>query len=163
VSTAQVRYRWIIGNHLHFTGGIEEPDSQISSPTGGAKQTFPHLTLRARYEAFWGHVHLAGVLRQLAVNDGAGADDHTGGYVGYTHYWAPTLSSTEVAGWLEMDNESFQAATAFRKSEYCSANLIWNPYGSLNVGAWRCCTASTRYSMVRRATTPECSSPPSTV
>ena len=57
-----------------------------------------------------------------------------GGYVGYTHYWNPKLRSTGVVGWLEMDNESFQPPDAFRKSEYYSANLIWNPLGSLNVG-----------------------------
>ena len=32
-------------------------------------------------------------------------------------------------------NKSFQSPTSFKQSEYYSANLIWNPYGSLNVGA----------------------------
>lgn len=58
-----------------------------------------------------------------------------GGYAGYTHYWTPKLRSTGVIGYLGMSNKSFQSPTSFKQSEYYSANLIWNPYGSLNVGA----------------------------
>ena len=58
-----------------------------------------------------------------------------GAYAGYTHYWTPKLRSTGVIGWLGMNNKSFQSPTSFKESQYYSANLIWNPYGSLNVGA----------------------------
>ncbi len=34
-----------------------------------------------------------------------------------------------------MNNRSFQALTAFSSSQYYSLNFIWNPAGSLNVGA----------------------------
>ncbi|MFO1395421.1 MAG: DcaP family trimeric outer membrane transporter, partial [Steroidobacteraceae bacterium] len=57
-----------------------------------------------------------------------------GGYAGYTHYWTPKLRSTAVVNYLGMNNKSWQAATAFSNSQYYSANLIWNPAGSLNVG-----------------------------
>ncbi len=57
-----------------------------------------------------------------------------GGYAGYTHYWNPKLRSTAVAGYLGMNNKSFQAANAFDNSQYYSANVIWNPAGSLNLG-----------------------------
>lgn len=58
-----------------------------------------------------------------------------GGYAGYTHYWTSKLRSTGVIGYLGMNNKSFQAPTSFKDSQYYSANLIWNPAGSLNVGA----------------------------
>ncbi|MGE5088023.1 MAG: DcaP family trimeric outer membrane transporter [Candidatus Levyibacteriota bacterium] len=58
-----------------------------------------------------------------------------GGYGGYTHYWTPKLRSTGVIGYLGMNNKSFQSPTSFKDSQYYSANLIWNPAGSLNVGA----------------------------
>lgn len=57
-----------------------------------------------------------------------------GGYAGYTHYWTPKLRSTAVVNYLGMNNKSWQAATAFSNSQYYSANVIWNPAGSLNVG-----------------------------
>jgi hypothetical protein len=171
LTTAQVRYTWIVNKRLHVTGGIEDPDSQITSPTGGAKAIAPDVTLRGRYEAGWGHVQLAGVLRELAIDDGTGADDRIEGYgvhlagswktvgddnfvgavvwgkgiaryisdiggddldaqfqngqldaltakvgyIGYAHYWNPKVRSTGVAGWLEMDNESFQPPPRFAR------------------------------------------------
>jgi DcaP outer membrane protein len=57
-----------------------------------------------------------------------------GGYVGYTHYWNAKLRSTASAGYLGMSPKSFQSATSFDNSQYYSANVIWNPVGSLNVG-----------------------------
>jgi len=57
-----------------------------------------------------------------------------GGYAGYTHYWTPKLRSTGVVNWLGMNNKSFQTGTSFTNSQYYSANLIWNPVGSFNVG-----------------------------
>jgi outer membrane DcaP-like protein len=72
-----------------------------------------------------------------AVVDASGnlqALEEYGGYAGYTHYWMPRLRSTGVIGYLGMNNKSFQSPTSFKQSEYYSANLIWNPAGSLNVG-----------------------------
>jgi hypothetical protein len=72
-----------------------------------------------------------------AVVDASGnlqAIEEYGAYAGYTHYWMPKLRSTGVIGYLGMSNKSFQSPTSFKQSEYYSANLIWNPAGSLNVG-----------------------------
>lgn len=57
-----------------------------------------------------------------------------GGYAGYTHYWTPKLRSTAVVDYLGMSNKPYQSPTSFTNSQYYSANLIWNPWGSLNVG-----------------------------
>jgi hypothetical protein len=72
-----------------------------------------------------------------AVVDPSGnlqALEEYGAYAGYTHYWTPKLRSTGVIGYLGMNNKSFQSPTSFKQSEYYSANLIWNPAGSLNMG-----------------------------
>ena len=57
-----------------------------------------------------------------------------GGYAGYTHYWSPKRRSTAVVNYLGMSNQSWQAGSSFSNSQYYSANLIWNPAGSFNVG-----------------------------
>jgi len=57
-----------------------------------------------------------------------------GGYAGYTHYWTPKIRSTGVVNYLGMSNKPFQSGTSFTNSQYYSANVIWNPAGSLNVG-----------------------------
>jgi hypothetical protein len=57
-----------------------------------------------------------------------------GGYAGYTHYWTPKLRSTAVVDYLGMSNKPYQSPTSFTNSQYYSANLIWNPWGSLSVG-----------------------------
>ena len=37
-------------------------------------------------------------------------------------------------GYSSIDNTVAQAASAFHRSYYVAANLLWNPAGSLNVG-----------------------------
>jgi hypothetical protein len=93
--------------------------------------------------AVWGK----GIARYVSDITGSGLDavvdasgnlqaiEEYGGYLGYTHYWTPKLRSTGVAGYLGMSPKSFQSPTSFKETQYYSANLIWNPYGSLNVGA----------------------------
>ena len=69
------------------------------------------------------------------ANGNLQALEEYGGYAGYTHYWTPKLRTTAVIGYLGMGNKSYQAPTSFTNSQYYSANLIWNPWGSVSVGA----------------------------
>jgi hypothetical protein len=57
-----------------------------------------------------------------------------GGYAAYTHYWTSKLRSTGVVDYLGMSNKPFQPQGSFTNSQYYSANLIWNPAGSLSLG-----------------------------
>ena len=50
------------------------------------------------------------------------------------HYWNRTLRSSLVYGFTHMQNTAFQPGSAFHNSYYSAANLIWKPFGSLNVG-----------------------------
>lgn len=49
-------------------------------------------------------------------------------YAGYQHWWHPKIYSVVTYGQVRQSNENFQAQTAFRKTQYMSANLTWTPY-----------------------------------
>jgi hypothetical protein len=56
-------------------------------------------------------------------------------YGGYQHYWDKKVRSSFVYGFAQAQNTDLQPGSAFHQSNYSAANLIWNPFGSLNVGA----------------------------
>jgi len=45
----------------------------------------------------------------------------------YTHWWNPQFSSVISYGEVRQDNLDFQLATAYRKTQYATANLSWTP------------------------------------
>lgn len=56
------------------------------------------------------------------------------GYAAYTRQLPKRFRTTAIAGYSGIDNTEGQSASAFRDSKYFSANLLWNPAGSLDVG-----------------------------
>ncbi len=56
-------------------------------------------------------------------------------YGSYQHYWKPWIRSNATVGFVQLQNTDFQPLTTYHKSTYSSVNLIWNPLGSLDVGA----------------------------
>lgn len=59
---------------------------------------------------------------------------------GYQHYWTRSLRSSLVYGYAAVQNTNFVQPhgvvfNPFSHSNYSATNLIWNPYGSLNLGA----------------------------
>lgn len=46
----------------------------------------------------------------------------------YQHWWAPKLYSVASYGQVEQDTLSFQSPSAFKKTEYATANLTWVPF-----------------------------------
>ena len=58
-----------------------------------------------------------------------------GTYASYQHYWSLSVRSSLTAGFVQLQNTAFQGANIFHQSAYSSANLIWNPVGSLDLGA----------------------------
>jgi hypothetical protein len=58
-----------------------------------------------------------------------------GAYGAFQHFWAPKVRSSLIYGFVQVENEGLQPASAFHQSNYSAANLIWNVAGSLNVGA----------------------------
>jgi len=60
--------------------------------------------------------------------------------IAYQHYWLRILRSNLVYGYAAVQNSNFIPPPGtnfnpFSHSNYSAVNLIWNPYGSLNVGA----------------------------
>jgi len=51
-----------------------------------------------------------------------------GWFASYEHWWTPKLYSTFVYGSLDQDNQGFQPANAFQKTQYASGNLVWMPF-----------------------------------
>lgn len=56
-------------------------------------------------------------------------------YGGYQHYWLKQLRSSVVYGFAQVQNTDLEPGTDFHQSNYSATNLIWNPIGSLNLGA----------------------------
>jgi hypothetical protein len=55
-------------------------------------------------------------------------------YGAYQHYWKKQLRSSVVYGFVQLQDTDLTPGSAFHQSNYSAANLIWNPFGSLNVG-----------------------------
>jgi hypothetical protein len=56
-------------------------------------------------------------------------------YGGYQHHWSKQLRSSVVYGFAQVENTDLEPGSAFHQSNYAATNLIWNPFGSLNLGA----------------------------
>jgi hypothetical protein len=55
-------------------------------------------------------------------------------YFGYQHWWSSRVRSSAIYGFVQVTNTQYQPGDTFHKSDYMATNLIWNPFGSLNVG-----------------------------
>jgi hypothetical protein len=53
----------------------------------------------------------------------------------YQHYWRKTLRSSAIYSYAAVNNTILSALTTYNHGTYTAVNLIWNPFGSLNVGA----------------------------
>jgi len=53
----------------------------------------------------------------------------------YQHYWLKRLRSSAFYSYAGVDNTSLEPTSTYNHGTYTGTNLIWNPYGSLNVGA----------------------------
>ena len=56
----------------------------------------------------------------------------------YQHYWLKNLRSSAVYSYAAVENTTFFASRApgtYNHATYLASNVIWNPFGSLDVGA----------------------------
>lgn len=58
-----------------------------------------------------------------------------GGWVGYTHPWSERWRSTLTYGRLYLERDALLDPTAFRRSDYAAANIVWQPAPSWSWGA----------------------------
>lgn len=137
--------------HVQLSGVFRRLD--YTDGEGAGDRTFGQGVQLAGLLKTWGDDYLVaagvygkGIARYISDISGTGSDAVVdpsgnlealiakGGYAAYTHYWTPKVRTTAVAGLLDVDNKWFQPGDAFARSQYYSANLIWNPYGSLALG-----------------------------
>jgi hypothetical protein len=59
----------------------------------------------------------------------------TAPYFGYQHYWSSKVRSSVIYGFDQVNNTAYQSGSTYHKSNYMAGNLIWNVFGSLNVGS----------------------------
>jgi len=55
-------------------------------------------------------------------------------WVSYQHHWTRSVRSSATFGFLQVPSTEFSPGNTYHKSTYSSANVIWNPYGSLSFG-----------------------------
>jgi hypothetical protein len=53
----------------------------------------------------------------------------------YQHYWVKSLRSSWIYSYAAVNDTDRAPVTTYNHATYTGGNLIWNPYGSLNVGA----------------------------
>jgi hypothetical protein len=71
----------------------------------------------------------SGATPQLRATPAAGVE------ASYQHFWSKSLRSSAIYSYAAVNNTDLAAGTSYNHGTYTGANLIWNPYGSLNVGA----------------------------
>jgi hypothetical protein len=57
-----------------------------------------------------------------------------GPMIGYTHRWSEDWRSTASYGYVHLWNEDAQAPTAYHKTQYASANVVWQIRKRLSLG-----------------------------
>jgi hypothetical protein len=57
-----------------------------------------------------------------------------GSYGGFQHRWSRSLRSTATYGFAQITNSPTQGDTVFHKARYASANIIWRPVKTAEVG-----------------------------
>lgn len=192
--------RWTpIKGATSFAIAIETPgvDVDRSGPYADTaiqgNETFPDITSQLRFNQGWGHIQIAGIVRQLDyetlgtpdnapeggetgwgldltsnikfgsdtlrlgvvygegiasyMNDGGmdmgtasisaapmAAVPLTGVVAYYDHNWNDIWSTAFGYSYTEVDNERFQAGSAFQKGEYASLNLLYAPAKPVMMG-----------------------------
>ena len=71
----------------------------------------------------------SGVTTHLVATPAVGVE------ASYQHYWQKRLRSSAIYSYAAVNNTDLAAPTTYNHATYTGANLIWNPGGSLNVGA----------------------------
>jgi hypothetical protein len=151
--TLRFRNEWELG-HIQLAGAFRELGVQL--PNGTRESTFGWgLNATGGVEVFgtdsivMGVAYGHGIARYVGDTAGLGLDAAPESqtdlslralpliatYGSYQHYWRPALRSSATFGFVQVQNTEFQPSSAYHKSTYSGLNVIWNPIGSLDVGA----------------------------
>jgi hypothetical protein len=125
------------------------PDGKIGSAFGWGVNTSFGVKAFGQDNLIFAVVAGRGISRYIQDTSGLGIDagqasagqphleatPAVGIEAGYQHYWLKTLRSNAVYSYAAVDNTDLAAATTYNHATFGGTNLIWNPYGSLNIGA----------------------------
>ncbi len=125
------------------------PDSRASSVFGWGVNTSLGLSTFGRDNLIIAVASGRGISRYIQDTSGLGVDAEpasgtnlhleatpaVGIEADYQHYWLQKLRSNAIYSYADVVNTDLAAPTTYNHASYTGANLIWNPYGSLNVGA----------------------------
>jgi uncharacterized small protein (DUF1192 family) len=70
-----------------------------------------------------------------AANPHLKATPAVGVEAAYQHYWSKRVRSSAFYSYAAVNNTDLATASTYNHGTYSGANIIWNPGGSLNVGA----------------------------
>lgn len=128
--------------------GAHLPDGRSESVFGWGINATGAMKLFAKDVFVYQGAYGEGMERYVNDTSGLGTDAYPTGasphlkaipltavYGAYQHYWIKNLRSSVVYGFAQTQNTDLQPGSAFHQSNYSAGNLIWNPFGSLNVGA----------------------------
>ena len=71
----QVRYTIPLGEQSRFTVSLEDPESNITLPSGieaSGRERFPDVAAHYRREGEWGHLQVAALLREISAESDVG-------------------------------------------------------------------------------------------
>jgi hypothetical protein len=78
-----------------------------------------------------------GIDAEPKLSTGLKATPAVGVEAAYQHYWLKRLRSSAIYSYAAVDNTALFASAApgtYNHATYTGSNVIWNPFGSLNVG-----------------------------
>jgi hypothetical protein len=125
------------------------PDGRTDSVFGWGVNTSLGLKTFGKDNAIFAVAYGHGISRYIQDTSGLGIDAEPAsasnthleatpavGVVGsYQHYWMRRLRSNAVYSYAAVNNSDLAPGTTYNHATYTGANVIWNPFGSLNVGA----------------------------
>ena len=132
----QIRGEYVPGATLSTLGGGVHYSGRITSPLNADRDRILFALAGG-----WGIgryiTDLGAVGGQDAVYDPATntlqALPVLSGYVGYEHWWIPTLRSTATWGTVYVDNLEVQAGDAFHRTDRATFNLSWSPIPRIDI------------------------------
>lgn len=145
--------RWEDGDigHVQFASifrdiGVRDPDFGDQTAFGWGTNLSAVLSTFGRDSAQMQLTYGEGLFRYINDdffnNDAAFDSDgdlepipYFGGMMGYTHHWNDAFRSTVSYGYINLDNTSSQADSAYHVTHYGSGNIMWQLRKRLSVGA----------------------------
>jgi DcaP outer membrane protein len=141
------------GGHFQIAGLFRSiaaflPDGRTDSVFGWGLNTSAGFKTFGKDNIVFGVAAGHGISRYLQDTSGLGIDAEVASFTNphleatpsvgvvtaYQHYWLKTLRSSATYSYAAVNNTD-RATSVYNHGTYTAYNIIWNPYGSLNVGA----------------------------